>query len=353
MDFRTLRLVHSAALILTVVSGIALALVGAGAYALVISSNVLHGVPFGYYLLAMEGWRPPQKWWMWPDWRAYRASLRFGAMQSGSAVFMAMRGILETLIIPPTLGYEALGLLNRAQVLFSTTIGRATTLVIETVYPMLPRSAPDREQFARHATLFVQAMLLISIPGALFVGMEGPVLSRVLYGSKWIAADPLIWPGTVFGWGVSTVFVFAAVLQSGNRLRLAFLSSVVTSAVALPAIAVAAAGGNTVHYAWSLAAGQTVAVFVVASMAASSLQNDWFRRTCWPPIAAAITAGGILLLLRTRNVGLGTIVTLCEETIAFGATVLIIMRFLFAEQLRQIILRMPLHSRLLRILRLG
>ena len=180
MNFRTLRLIHAVCVLLTVVSSVILAFLGAGAYALIISSNILHGIPFGFYLLRVRKWQPPAQWWKWPDWRNYTASLKFGAQFSGSAVLAATRGMLESLVLPGALGYEALGLLNRAQVLFSTTVGRVSGLVLETVYPLLPRSTGDPAQFARHATLFVQTMLLISVPGAVFVGLEGQSLSRLL-----------------------------------------------------------------------------------------------------------------------------------------------------------------------------
>src|SRR5205809_2698417 len=160
--------------------------------------------------------------------------------------------MLESLVLPGALGYEALGLLNRAQVLFSTTVGRVSGLVLETVYPLLPRSTGDPAQFARHATLFVQTMLLISVPGAVFVGLEGQSLSRLLYGLKWIAADPLIVPGTIFAWGVSTVLVFTSVLQAQNRLRIAFLSNLIAVSLSVPPIIVVLTGGNAPAYAWAL-----------------------------------------------------------------------------------------------------
>lgn len=350
MNFRTLRIVHAFAAIVTVVSSIALALSGAGAYALIISSNVLHGLPFGFYLLAVERWRPEQNWWSWPDWSAYRPSLRFGAQQTGSAVLAATRGMLETVVIPPLLGYEALGLLNRAQVLFTTTIGRATSLVIETVYPMLPRSAAEPAQFARHATLFVQTMLLLSIPGAVFVGIEGPQLSRLLYGIKWIAADPLIWPGTIFAWGVATVLVFTTVIQAQNRLRMAFLSSVVGAALCLPAVIVALSGGGLWHYAWALAIGQTTAGTCVMALASKSLVADWLRTAVLPPILSAGLGAGALFSLRYGTNHLALHGRLVAEAIVFGVVVLLTMRIAFAKQLRDLLLRIPAGGRLIKLL---
>jgi PST family polysaccharide transporter len=352
MNFRTLRIVHAFAAIVTVVSSIALALSGAGAYALIISSNVLHGLPFGFYLLAVERWRPSQNWWSWPDWRAYRPSLRFGAQQTGSAMLAAARGMLETMVIPPLLGYEALGLLNRAQVLFTTTIGRATSLVIETVYPMLPQSASDRAQFARHASLLIQTMLLLSIPGAVFVGIEGPQLSRLLYGAKWIAADPLIWPGTIFAWGVATVLVFTAVIQAQNRLRKAFLSSVIAAALCLPAIIVALSGGGLWHYAWALAIGQTAAAIGVMVLASKSLVADWLRRVVLPPLLSVALGAAGLFSLRYGTNHLALHGRLAAEATVFGLVALLTMRIGYPNQLREVISRLPGHSHLAKALRL-
>ena len=69
----------------------------------------------------------------------------------------------------------------------------------DVVYPFLPRHSGHRERYAAQATLYLQVMLLITVPGALFIGQQGPILSRVLYGTKWAAMDPLIWPGALIG----------------------------------------------------------------------------------------------------------------------------------------------------------
>ena len=349
MNFRSLRLVSAFVALLTAASSIALALAGAGALALILSANVLAALPFGFYLLVIERWRPAQ-WWAAPDWRSYRAPLRFGAQQSGSAMVAAARGFLETLVIPPLLGYEALGLLNRAQVLFATTVGRVATLVVETVYPMLPRSAKQPEHFARHATLFVQMMLLLSIPGAVFVGIEGPFLSRLLYGAKWIAADPLIWPGTVFAWGVAAALSFSSTLLARNHLRRVFVANVMVASLCLPAIIVAAAGGSVVAYAWALALGQLLGTFIVARAASKDLQSHWLSHTALPPVAASILGAAMLLILSPWRTHLPLALFLILAAGFFGLTVLVVLRLFFSHQLREVLLRVPQGARLIRVL---
>jgi PST family polysaccharide transporter len=352
LDYRTLRLVQVVCTLVTVVSSIFLALAGVGAFALIVGSNVLHGIPMGLHLLLIRKWRPPARWWRWPNWKEYRSPLRFGAQLSGSAMLTAARGMLEATVLPATLGYEALGLLNRAQVLFSTTIGRVAAVVVETVYPLLPRSAGNAEQFARHATLFVSAMLLVSIPGACFVGVEGPELSRLLYGAKWIAADPLILPGTMFAWAVSTVLIFTTVLQARNRLRQAFTSSMIAAVSCLPAILVALMGGGPQQYVWVLAVGQLAAAFIVAGFAASLLEPNWFRRAALPPITATLAAVTPLLLIDARLVGPKLLVKIAIDAAVFTIVLLSVLRCFFRSSFREIMERMPGSGILLRSFRL-
>jgi O-antigen/teichoic acid export membrane protein len=341
LDYRTLRLVQVVCTLVTVVSSIFLALAGAGAVALIVGSNVLHGIPLGLHLLVIRRWRPRAGWWRWPKWDEYRGPLRFGAQLSGSAVLTAARGMLEATVLPATLGYEAVGLLNRAQVLFSTTGGRVAAVVVETVYPLLPRSAGNPEQFSRHATLFVHTMLLISIPGAAFVGIEGPSLSRLLYGATWVAADPLILPGTVFAWGVSTVVIFAAVLQARNQLRLAFTSSLIAAISCLPAMFVAITGGGTLRYAWALGVGQAAAALIAAKLATNLLQKEWFGRGVVPAILATGAGSLVILLIDARNPVLQPVWRILIDATVFGFVILLILRSFFGSLLLEVVQRLP------------
>jgi O-antigen/teichoic acid export membrane protein len=271
---------------------------------------------------------------------------------SGSALLTAGRAFLESLVLPGAVGYEAFGLLNRAQVLFATTIGRVNALVLDTVYPVLPRSAHDPQQFARHSSLFVETMLLLSIPGAVFVGMEGPLLSRLLYGPKWIAADPLIWPGTIVACAVAATLIFTAVLQAQNRLRLAFTCSLVAACACLPAIGAALWGRNSQTYAWVLACGQTVAAIAAACLAQRFLRAGWWTRGVAVPIFVAGSALGVVLLAVPWTKQASETLRLLIESALFGIAALAIMRTCFPGSLREVILRLPLHSHLAKALRL-
>lgn len=352
LDYRSLRVVQAACTFLTMISSIALAFLGFGAFALIIGSNVLHGIPVAVHLFAVRKWRPPRTWWQWPDWHGYRAPLRFGAQMSGSALLTAGRAFLESLVLPGAIGYEAFGLLNRAQVLFATTVGRVNSLVLETVYPVLPRSADNPTQFARHAGLYVETMLLLSIPGAIFVGLEGPLLSRLLYGPKWIAADPLIWPGTILAWGVAATLIFTAVLQAQNRLRLAFACSLVAACACLPAIVLVSLGQSTRIYAWALALGQVAAAGVSAFLASHFLREGWWQRGFAVPVLVASCAAVVVIISNAWVTPFSAPVKLLIHSALFAGVALLILRGCFPELLRELVLRLPGHAYFAKALRL-
>ncbi|HET7875197.1 MAG TPA: oligosaccharide flippase family protein, partial [Methylomirabilota bacterium] len=194
LGFGRLKLLFGCSVVIKLGAALAVALAGGGAYALVLGSNVLTPLPLAADLLLFRRWRPEGPWWRWPDWAAYRPALRFGFQRAGSALLAAGRGALEAIVLPLSVGYGAIGLLGRARVLFGTTVGKVTAVLEETAYPLLPRYAPDSGRYARQATLFVQAVLLVACPGILYVALEGRALSRLLYGERWVGADPLIWP---------------------------------------------------------------------------------------------------------------------------------------------------------------
>jgi O-antigen/teichoic acid export membrane protein len=354
LNYRALRIVQGACAAISLIGSIGLAALGTGAFAMIIGYNILHGMPQGFYLLVIERWRPPESWWRWPSWRLYAAPLRMGAQLSGSALLAAARGTVEAIVLPTTVGYEALGLLNRAQVLFSTTVGRLTSLVLDTIYPLLPRSRSSPADFNRHATLLLRSMLLVSIPGAVFVGMEGSNLSRLLYGAKWAEADPLIWPGTLFAWGIGTVLVLTAIVQAQNRFALVVVSSTTAAVLSLPAMFSAAFDQRVVTYAWLLGFGQCGAVLVMGVIVSRTLGHLGVVLGAFvPPSTATVVAAVVLWTFRTNAAAPWPLpLRISLDAIAFFTALIIILRAVFPTSLRAILRALPFASTLLKVLRL-
>ena len=258
-----------------------------------------------------------------------------------SALLAALRGAVEAAVLPAAVGYPAIGLLNRAQALVTSTVARAGAVFVEAVYPMLPRSSGDPPRYARHATLLVQALLLIVVPGVLFVGLEGGSLLRLLYGARWLAAEPLIWPAVVASLGVGLFGAGSMVLLAANALRTCFALDVLAAAVSVPLVAVAWAGGGIVGYAWAAAAAQLVAGAVALVTASARLERHWIRSVALPPMVSTALASGAVFVLDASGLVAGPTSRLLLAAGVYVATIALSLRGLFPAPLASVIHRVP------------
>jgi O-antigen/teichoic acid export membrane protein len=316
-------------------------LLGAGAYAIVFGANVVTPLPLAVDLLFVDGWRPRADWWRWPDWTAYRPALVFGAQQGLSGLLGSVRVALEGAVLPRAVGYAAIGLLNRAQALSATTVGRIGAVLVETAYPLLPRYATDAASYARQAALFIQVLLLAAIPGVVYIGLEGRALSRVLYGDRWIAADPLIWPAALGALGLAAFGAGASVLLAAGRLRASFLLNVLAALLSAPMVVVAWIGGHVVTYAWALAAGQLAAGAIALVSASPLLAPRWAPSVVAPPAVASLGGLGAVVGIARFELVAPVFPELALESSVFFLVVALTLRAMFPGPLTRVLSRAP------------
>jgi len=321
-------------------------LLGAGAYAIVFGANVVTPLPLAIDLLFVDGWRPRAGWWRWPDWTAYRPALVFGAQQGLSGLLGSARVALEGAVLPRAVGYAAIGLLNRAQALSSTTVGRVGAVLVETAYPLLPRYVTDAASYARQAALFIQVLLLAALPGVVYIGLQGRALSRILYGDRWIAADPLIWPAALGALGLAAFGGGASVLLAAGRLRASFLLNALAALLSVPMVAVAWVGGHVLSYAWALAGSQLVAGAIALASASPLLTPGWARPTLVPPAVASLVGLGAVVAVERLGLALHVFAELCLESAVFFLALALTLRGVFPGALARVLSRAPGGDRL-------
>lgn len=340
MDFRRLRVIGACSLALKLLITVSGGLLGGGAYALVIGAHVVSALPLGFDLLVIRRWRPPRGWWGRPDWTRYGLPLRFGGQQGASALFLSARKALEGVVLPMTLGYAAVGLLGRAQALFGMGVGRITFALGESVYPLLAVSSTDRLAFARLATFFAQTVAWLAIPGGVYLAWDGAAISRLLYGAKWVDADPLIVPAVVAGMAHVGLIV-GWVLLADNRLRQCLLLDATAAGLALPSLLVVWAGGTLTDYAWALAGAEVTVAVVTMTCASRYFTAGWIRIVLLAPAVASLVALTAMVAVEgaltfdvpvTRVIVGGTV---------YGATVLLAYRVLFPHELAAVVGRLP------------
>jgi O-antigen/teichoic acid export membrane protein len=341
MNFRRLKVLLVCSVTLKLSITMIVGLMGGGAYAIVLGSNVITPLPFAVDLLLVRRWRPRSGWWRWPDWILYRPALRFGMQQSASRLLGGARGALESAVLPGVVGFVAMGLLNRARALFTTTIGRVEQVLVETAYPLLPRYVGDPKLYARYAAQFWQLLMLVVLPGALYLGLEGPALSRLLYGERWIGADPLFWPGGLSGLGLGMFGAGSSALLAASRLRVCLLLDALAAGLSVPVIAVAWAGGGVVAYAWAVAAGQLVVGTIAFAVASSRLGIPWVRPVLVPPAVGSLLAMGAVLFIEESSVVSAPIPRLCLVTCLYALTVAVSLRGFFPRHLATVLGGVP------------
>lgn len=296
LDFRRLKLLATTATFVKLGSTVLLALAGGGAYAIVIGGNVMTSLPYGVHLLVVRRWRPPLGWWRLPSLHNYRAPARFGLQQVATRMVSAVSGACEAAILPGAIGFNAMGLLSRARALYMTTGGRLGNVLVDAVYPFLPREAKNKTRYARHATTFLQVMFFITIPAAMFLGLEGRHLSRLLYGQKWVAMDPLIWPGVLTGLAATIFVTCAGILLAAGRLRGSLVLEIAMTIFSAGALLVAWSTRTVVWYGWALTVAQISAAAVALWIASSLLASGWPQRLYPPLVASSVAAVSVIAL---------------------------------------------------------
>ena len=290
LNLRRVRTVMAAGTLLRLGCTIAVAAGGGGAFALVLGNNVVSSLPFGTDLLLVRGWRPRPGWWRMPTWSAYREPARFGVQRVGAALVWGVSSALESVVLPSSLGFAAVGLLTRARALYNTTLGRIANIVLETAYPFLPREAARADRYARQAGRFLKLVLLLAVPGALFLGIEGRQVSRVLYGQRWVTMDALILPGALAGLSVTVLTVASLVLMAAGRMRECLRLETVATVMAVAALGAAWLSGNALVYCWVLAIGGSIAATVAFARTALLLEQGWVSTVLMPPVVVTTIA---------------------------------------------------------------
>lgn len=353
LEFRRLRMITTASLVLGTACTIGGAAAGYGARAMVLGGNVLASVPGIVDLLLVERWRPEGRWFVLPEVRRYRESFVFGLSRVGSYLLSASRGVISAALLPPTLGFGAVGLMNRAEGLFGMSAGRALGLVSETLYPVLPQLAGDEERLARAVRAYVLLMGTLALAALGIFVVSGPTLSRVLYGVKWVAADPLLAPGAVIGCAAVLGGVGGQVLLAKGRLRDVVVLEALSRVALVPAfVGVLLLDWDVTVFCWASAIPLS-AVAVVSLRRASRVVPPG---TIWGALPAPMVAaaGGAVtaLLASTATDGLATAMHAGLEVVAFTAAWLLILRGLFPATLLELLGLAPGGTALRKALRL-
>jgi O-antigen/teichoic acid export membrane protein len=356
LDFRAYRTAQFISQLTGQVGALCLALAGWGAMALVVGTTVLHLVPISFWFLVVRRWRPAGSWFGAPHWARYRPSMQFGAQAIGATLLTNARSSLEGATLPAAVGFAPLGLLGRAGTLFQQTAARAGQVLLDSVYPLLPRVANDPPTFRRQAGAYLQAALLVTIPSAIFLLLEGRTVSRFVFGPRWIAADPLLAACTITGAATLIFNAAKSVPFAQSQLRVVFLLNLTSALLAGPTIVVALLTKSVNGYAWAAAGAQSVVAIASLIVAERALGRGAWGMLLAPALSASLavaaSVGGIGHVWPSSGLWIVPAVRSIALTLVGVMAAAIVLRTLHRELLRSLVGALPGGSRLHGLLRL-
>ena len=333
LNFARLKTLSAICMVAKLTVTIGVASSGHGALGIVLANSVVSCIPFGFDLVVIRGWRPDAGWWRWPAWRTYAAPARFGFQRMLASGVAGVRDALEAAVLPVTLGFGSIGLVSRANALYGTTVGRLEHIVLDTVYPFLPRANLDRVQYGRRALLLVQTVCFMTLPAAVFIALEGPGLSRVLYGQKWTAADPLILPAAAGGALVSMVGLLSIILLASGRTRQSVILDGLAAAMMAAALAGIVSGRTASSYLWWIAGGQLVSATAGIALVHELMPRRWLWRSIVPAVITSGVAGSLLTIAHPASVAHAGFAHVAAAAFLFAVAVSAALRLLFGNLL--------------------
>jgi teichuronic acid exporter len=321
LDFKRLSLRRIAAIAVSSAVGLAVAIAGGGAYALVFQA-LSYSVCSCLVLLLASGWYPGGR----PDFSALRDLRRTSASAFGTNIFLAANDRADKLIIGALFGPAALGLYTVAQrivVVLSQVLTAALGVV---ALPLLSRLQGDRDQLVRTVRQISQTAASVAAPIFLTLAAMGGPLLVVLFGHQWSSAGDLFQLFDVIA--LINVFVMfdKPVLQAAGKASSEFRLVILATAGNAAAYAIGAPFGlRGVVLAFLIRAALfwPIRVFVVTrclQLPFWSYAGSWLT----PMALAAVSAVAARVL--TNAARTGQLATLALITVVTPACYLVLLR---------------------------
>lgn len=194
LDFHLLAVRSAAGGVVTAVTGVTLALMGAGIWALVMS-QVLGVLASALTSLLVVDWRPRIRF----SFYHLRQVLSYGIPSSGGNLVVFLNQQLDQMFIGLWFGEFQMGIYNlsrRIQTLLNSLLGSVAASV---AHPAFSRIQDDRDQVRDKFVVSASNVAIIVLPIFLgIIGVAGDALA-LLFGEKWIPAAPVVIAFCVWG----------------------------------------------------------------------------------------------------------------------------------------------------------
>jgi len=273
LRFRSLELRKIAATTVSAAAGITLALLGFGAWAIVVQTLVIAGVSTAL-LWRSSDWRPRARFSM----TSLRSMARYASHVFGTAGLTWGTGNIDNFLIGRFVGTASLGAYAIAYSLIVTPVRRIAYPLIQVFFPAFSKMR-DPDRIARGWVRGTKVLALVVVPSMLGLIAVAPDFVRVAFGHKWDEAVPVIQILAPVGLLQSLTALNAAILQAVDRTRTLLRFTLLLSIVTVAAFAAGLPWGiNGVATAYLIVTVVMQPVFLWLTVRAVDLtMSDWLR----------------------------------------------------------------------------
>ncbi|SDQ68024.1 lipopolysaccharide biosynthesis protein [Quadrisphaera sp. DSM 44207] len=231
LRFKQLAVVEVVSLVLGTATTIVAAVLGAGAYSLVIGPLV-HQVTDSSIKWAVVRWRPRAL----PD----RASVRqFWTMSrgiTGSQFLNFWSRNADNLLLGKFVPLAELGNYNRAYALMKLPVSQMNTMMGRVLFPALTRLRDDRPRLGRAWLRALSTANVVTAPIAIGMAVAAPAMIEVLFGPRWLGMVPVLQLLAVAALPQTLTTTVSGFLRAVGKSDTLFRLSLVTTAMSLVAI---------------------------------------------------------------------------------------------------------------------
>lgn len=187
LAFRTLETRLMAATVVGAVVGIGAAVLGWGAWAVILQSLAL-SVSSSALLWAMSPWRPQLRF----SWASLRSMASFSGFLFGHRLLYYLHRNSDNLLIGKAIGPAAVGAYAIAYNIILVPFSRIAAPLQDVLFPAFSRIQGDRARIADGWIRVTRAIAAVSIPALAGLALVADDFVTVVLGSKWSAAAPVI-----------------------------------------------------------------------------------------------------------------------------------------------------------------
>lgn len=337
-NWSRLRLLQLTSILVSIVAAVAMALSGAGVYALIVP-GLLASLVFVADLFIFQGWRPH---WQW-RYTEYREALRFGLNRAASNGLNGGRALLQNTLITQHFQFAALGVFGRAEGLANLFCGRIAQETANALYPVITRAEAQSERFQRISGLVLQSVAWVVIPIAAFFSLEADNIVRLLFGHKWIEVIPLLPLAMAIALATSLGATAYRLLLANDQSRLCLRSDVAAFFLAVSAMVALIPYGLTTYLIGSVAAHTLIAFGLIGLLVRTGgIAGASLPPALLPPTLASLVGGSFAWFVSASlPANLHPAGQLVIAGPAFAAGYLGTLRLLFSASLTELVGYLP------------